>query len=334
MMPLFFLLNPAAQAADLPEAKEEEAVGRVTEARTPAEEAEEERAIKGRLTSSAQFTYGYDTNPRLTTLRKGDHFETARYTLSYRKTALKRNQFSVLMDLNVTNYNELTDLSNDLGYLRLDYKVALSEHYIFGIGYDYSFTYYPLNDQTTFNFPKLFAEVQHRVSKNFYHQLRYEFGYKFYENALAVLNSTTTYTDNKRRDTREGLEYAVGYTLSDRLSTLVSLKGSFNDSNARFQDYHDYHAYKINPRFSYKISEQLMANLNYSFEYKDFTSRLVNSGSYEQIDRINSVKIGLKYKPNDRHSFTLDYSYRENASNDLLSDYTGSTIEGGWRYVF
>jgi len=330
------LFSVPAHAIDLPDEKEEEAIERVTEALTPAEEeeVEKERALKGRLSSNIKLSYGYETNPKLATLRKGDHFQTARYTLNYRKTALKNNQFSLVIDATTTKYNEITDLSNELGHIRFDYKNALTKEYIFGIGYDYSYTYYALNDQTTFNYPKVFASIQHRVNKNFYHQLQYEFGFKFYESALALQETSTTFQDNKRKDVREGLEYSMGYTLSDRLSSTISLRGYFNNSNAAFRDFHDYHSYKISPRISYKINDQLLTNVTYSFEYKAFTSRHVNSGTYEQLDRINNAKIGLKYRHNDKHSFTLDYTYRENASNDQLSDYTNSTIEGGWRYIF
>jgi len=312
----------------------EENIDRATEVLTPAERAAEERGIKGRFSSNLNVTAGYDTNPRLTGIRKGDHYQTARFNANYRKTAHKRNQFSVSMDLTETTYNEFSNLSNLLGHIRFEYKGAISKKYILGLGYDYSFTEYHSNNATTFHFPYFFSYAQYRVNKNFYHKLQYDFGWKRYQHAKALLQSTTTFQDNKRKDKREGLEYSLGYTLTDRLSSTFSFKAFNNSSNSFFQDYYDYISYKARTRLSYRVNDKLLTHFTYSWNLKEYDSRQVTSGTYERVDKLFTVKTGLNYKLNDRHRLSLNYTYRENDTNNKSSFYTGSTFEGGWRYTF
>jgi len=321
-------------AQELREEVQERALEKITEVLTPAEIAEEERALKGKWTSNLRLSYGYDTNSKLSLTRKGDHFETFRYALNYRKVMLRRNQINVAMDLNQVNYNEITDLTNSLAHFRFEYKGAFSKNYILGLGYDVSLAIYALNASSDYYFHKFFTYVQYRINKNFYHQLQYEFGWKLYDEARALLTATNTFQDNYRLDVREGVDYSFGYTISDKFSSNFRIKTYFNNSNSFFQDYHDYHSHEVTPRLNYKINDKLSANTSFTYTHKEYTSRLVSNGNFEQIDRTYVSKVGTRYRFNDRLSLMLDYTYRENNSNDLLSDYTGSTIEGTWRYIF
>lgn len=321
-------------AQEIKDEKQEEQIKKVTEETTLLEKQEAEKALKARWNSNIVTSYGFETNPKLSTIRKGDHFETFRYTLNFRKTVAERNQFGINLDVKHQNYGEITDLTNTLGHTRFDYKLAVSKNYILGSGFDLALSNFLNDENASTYYPKIFVNFQHRPSNNFYHQLQYEFGWKMYDEALALLSSTTTYQDNKRKDLRETLEYSLGYTLSERLSTNFRLAGSFNNSNSFFQDYYDYHSYQVAPRIFYKINDQLSINTSYTYEYKPYSSRNVNGGSYEQLDRISNVKAGFLYKLNKHNSFTFDYSYMQNASNDSQSDYIGNAVEGSWRYIF
>jgi len=146
---VILLCSATVKAEDFRDDVIEKALDQVTETLTPTEEVEEDKALKGRWGSNLKVSYGYDTNPKLIGLRKGDHYESIRYSLNYRKTLYKRNQIGFTLDLSESSYNEVTDLTNSLLHWRMDYKGAFSKKYIFGYGYDYSYTYYPLNKDTS-----------------------------------------------------------------------------------------------------------------------------------------------------------------------------------------
>lgn len=331
----FYLRSSFVFAQGVKDEKQEEQLKKITEEAASLEkEIEGMKALKARWNSNIRTSYGYENNPKLAVLHKGDHFVASRYSLNYRKTFAERNQFGWAFDLNHQNYSEVTDISSTLSHMRFDYKLAFTKNYVLGTAYDFSYSVYAFDQNSTYYDHKMALNIQHRVTANFYHQLQLEMGWKLYENALAYLNSTSTYQDNLRKDTREAVEYSFGYTFNKRFSSNVRLARSFNNSNASFQDYYDYHAWDLSPRFFYKVNDRFSLNSSYSYQFKDYTSRIVSNGSFEQKDRISTGKVGLSYQLNARHSFTFDYTYRQNASNDILSDYTASTYEGGWRYIF
>jgi len=321
-------------AQNLPVEREERTQRRLRPDLTPAEIAAQEDAFKGRWKTHIKLSYGYDTNALLGKERERDDYESIRVGVNYRKTLAERHQLVAVLTATHQNYNEHTDISNSLANLRTEYKGAISKKYVAGVGHDISLAYYEKNSGSEYMFNKVFVNFQHRVTDNFFHKLQYEYGWKHYDEALALLTATDVFSDNRRKDTRHGPSYSIGYTISDRLSSNMSITYFMNDSNSDFQNYYDYQSIRAAPRISYQITDALSANLSYSFKYKTYDDRLATGSRDEQIDKIHNADFGLNYRLSNRHSFTLDYTYQQNASNNESSNYSGNSFEAGWRFVY
>ncbi len=292
------------------------------------------KAIEGVLRKHIKVTYGYDTNPLLGTSRTSDDFESLRLGMDYRRTFAERHQYNVGLNVSQQNYNEITQLSNTLGNISLDYKLALTKAYILGIGHNLTGAYYEKSSDSEFMLNKSYINFQHRISPKFFHKIQYEYGLKHYDEAFALLSSTSTYEDNRRKDVSNGVVYSIGYMLRDRLSMNISLGYSRNDSNSDFENYYDYESTDLVPRLSYQFNDKLSSTLSYSFKFRRYEDRLVSALNDEQVDRISRVDLGFNYDLNDSHSFNLNYSYNGSDSNNPTSDYAGNSIEAGWRFNF
>jgi long-subunit fatty acid transport protein len=73
---------------------------------------------------------------------------------------------------------------------------------------------------------------------------------------------------------------------------------------------------------------------NLTYIRKKYLERLVTLRDYKQRDNLYSGTMGLLYQLNKRNSFTVSFTYRQNASNDSLEDYSENVINCGWQYNF
>lgn len=176
--------------------------------------------------------------------------------------------------------------------------------------------------------------MKHNFSKNVYQQVMLEEGLKDYSHSPAYAHTLSTYQDEDRRDIRHGAEHSLGANLTKDIFFRFRTKYSINDSNAFYQDYHDYQSLDYSPYFNYQISEKYSVNLSATITDKEYKNRLVAAQADERQDQIYNGSIGLRYNVNDHNTVSLSYGYDESHSNDPTTEYTNSTISGGWRYKF
>ena len=296
-------------------------------------EKKEEKKIK-KLFSSLELSSSYETNPRLTVIRKGDSSGHLKYSLFPKRLLFQGFLFSFNYDFDGTVYGEFNDLTNILNHTRFSFDKSLNKFLNFGTGYDFSSFYYPTDQGSDFYFHKGFVYFRHNITRDMYHQLMLEEGVKDYPHSRAYLDSTTTFQDSNRRDYRHGVEYSLGAFLMNKLFFRLRAKFSINDSNALFQDYYDYKSYDISPYFNYKISEKYSLSLSVMMTKTDYIDRLVNARTYARRDRIFNGNIGMRYTINKNNNVSLGYGYNESKSNDSSTEYSGSTINCGWQYKF
>ena len=326
---LFLAFGAANAGAQIKEEKEEskiEALGKDVR--------KEKANARKKLFSSIEVSTGYETNAKLSQTRKGDTFQEALYSLAFRHPLPHQLRFTFNYDVNLQEYDEMTDLSNLLNHFKLGLQKVLYKSLIMGVGYDASLVYCRLNEDSNFVFQKGFVYLRHNLSKKAYHQVMIENGAKDYTSAEALAESSSSFKEDKRQDDRQIAEYSWGMLMTPKLFLKLRGRFSVNDSNADFQDFYDYKSYDFSPRVSYKISNTLSLNGNIMFTRKKYGSRNVSGQDFKQVDDLYSAGLGLRYLVNTKDSLSLNYSYHQADSNDHQADYSGSGITAGWRHAF
>jgi len=286
-----------------------------------------------KLSMNIGGSVGYETNPRLSSLRKGDIFEESRFTLNFKKPLAKNLKFSFNYFGDLINFNEITDLNSLLNDLRFQ----LEQKFFWcslGAGYDFMNSYYPVNENGNFIFNKGFVYVDQNITKKLFHRFQFEGGLKSYLDNKALAETITTYQDDKREDKRLGFAYQVALKPNKRLFASLTSKYTLNDSNAIFLDFYDYESYLESLEVNYEIFKNLSAFSNFLYIRKNYDSRLATFKDYKQKDDLYAGTLGLIFKPTKNNALSLSYSYRDNQSNDGLAEYFDNVITCGWQYSF
>ena len=311
--------------------KEEQQNARVDEL---AKSVIKEKQQKKRLWQSVELSGSYDTNTLLGQDRNGDIHEAAGYALSYERPLGRDYRMNVNYNLNIEEYNELTDVSNVLNHLKFSLTRSLNRYFALGSGYDFTSFYYPRNEEGDFLFHKSFIFLKNKLTKSINQQVMYERGYKNYTFAKALDESSSVYQDKDRVDIRHMFEYSISSVVSPKLFLKLRNRIFFNDSNAKFEDYYDYKSYDISPRLNYSLTKKLSLNWNLNYTRKDYLSRNASGRSTTQQDKIYATTLGMRYKLTKQGSLSASYSYNEASSNDPSSEYSGSSVSGGWQADF
>jgi hypothetical protein len=324
----YVLMVPARPFAQIVEEKE---------ARVAQMQMLQKPAVPGyHLTSQASLFGGYDSNVSLSPEGKGSVFQEFLYALKYDTPLAGGCRLFVNYDLDFLNYSETAHFSNLMNHLRLDLNKKLSKLFSSGIGYDFSYFYYPNNADDDYMFHKGFVYLRNNLSDKTYHQLTLEYGYKRHTSRKALANSLTALQDKELTETRQSVAYTIGTKVSSKLNVSFKIKFSENDSNARYLDYYDYKSYEGGPSVQYTLSKRIDMIASFIYLRRNYNSRTLSiSGSTEkEKDNVYYVNAGCRYKVNGDNSATIFYTYRDNDTNEPLEKYNENVVTVGWEHRF
>jgi hypothetical protein len=291
-------------------------------------------AQKQKFLASLELSATYETNARQTAIRKGDTSENLKYSLFFKRLLGESYYVTLNYNFDGTLYGEYNELSNVLNHTRLAVDKALNQYLNLGVGYDFSSFYYPDSKESDFFFHKIFASLKHQSDPKIYQQFILEDGFKDYVHARAYADSVSTFQDSDRRDYRYGAEYILGMSVIEKLFLRIRTKYSINDSNALYQDYHDYTSVDIAPYLSYQFSEKYLMTLSLSATKRDYTSRKVSAMTSNRRDLIYIGNVGVRYLLDQNNNLNLGYGYTQGDSNDSAAEYSGSSVTCGWQHQF
>jgi len=285
-----------------------------------------------KVSSSLGLNFGYETNPRLSSERKGDWFEELIYAVKFTRRLSNTMRLNFDYSFDIVNYHEFTDITNTLNYFNVGIDKKLPFCYV-GTGYNAGIVAYPKND-SDFVYHKGYVYLGKKISRRTYHKLQFEYGTKDYFSANVLGDSLGSYQSQERLDRRLGAEYNVIVKLTPE--TVVRLKSKFsrNDSNARFVDFYDYNTYQQSLDIDYRLFSDVTIFSDLSYRRKEYDSRTITNGTDEQRDNLYTARFGVRKQLNRNNAVSLEYLYRENSSNDSLEEYSESVVTCGWRYSF
>jgi len=282
---------------------------------------------------TAAFSVGYDDNVNLTKKKKSDIFETFRYSLGYTQEIVEGLDFIIDYDLDYVNYGSITDANNLMSHINIGILKEISRVDL-GASYDFSYYYYPKNQDGDFYFHKGKFYIRDYLAEGLYHQISIIPGFKNHVHRKALANSISTFQDSERRDERQTYRYTIGAVVNPKIFFKLSGSIILNDSNADYEDFYDYKAYQFAPSIYYKLSKRLRLFLNYMYRYKMFRQRTVTYDNYKQRDGLYVASLGFNFRLTKNSSLTASYIFRNNSSNDDEESYNGNVLNVGCRVRF
>ncbi|TRZ50719.1 MAG: hypothetical protein D4S01_06135 [Dehalococcoidia bacterium] len=266
---------------------------------------------------------GYDNNVYLNPARKGDTFDQAMADVVFRYRLNDKLDIKAHYDFTSITYHKFTDVS------MLDNQISASFEYYpqnrlkLEAGYLVDFVDYLKGKDSDLMMDGPFAGARYYIDKKTYVGGRYQYNIYDYK-SRKTRNSSDQETNITRKDKRNTViaEFA---TYAGKLFVKVKNTYFWNNSNDQYLDFYDYNSERINLYTAYPVTEKFTVLLNGGYQRKDFKSRTtVKDPSKKEHDNIMMLGGGLSYKPLPSCSIDLDYSYRQNYSNDPIQDYSGA----------
>ena len=282
----------------------------------------------------AGILQGYDNNVNLNPDRKKDGFL---------QTSLNTEvTYNYTEDIRLKMENDTTDLLyyTIKGASLLDiYNKAGLEVDIYGdmftLGADYAFSIvlFPCDEEGNYlgNQAGIFAK--HNINPNLYHKIAYKYLHKGFTHDK-TLNSSYVRTGDLRKDNRHGMYYEAGLYLFDRAIVKTNLDFYRNNANYQYYDYHDYWSFKLRPSFIFMITKNLYTSGSFTYQQRRYDGRLSSEDNEHVYDDTYSFNASLLYDLTRSFIVALNYSYRENSSNEPLQKYSGSVMTAGLYYSF
>jgi len=281
----------------------------------------------------AGILQGFDNNVNLDPTRKKDGFlqislntELAyKYTDDIRLTA--ENDTSNIVYYNTHSAN-LLDIYNRIG-LELDLN---DDMFTLGTDYALDFVYFPIDIDGTYIGNEVRAYAKHNITDWLEHRIRYKFLYKSYTRGRAV--KADGYQGKFRRDYRNGLDYQAELYLMDKAILRGNIECYYNKSNYKYFNYYDFWSFRVKPSLIVMFTEKLYANSSFSYQQRLYDARLSSITNEHVYDNTYTVNVSVLYDLSKSFTVAINYSYRENSSNEPLQKYSGSIVTGGVYYSF
>jgi hypothetical protein len=266
---------------------------------------------------------GYDNNVYLDSRRKRDTFDQIMADAVFRYRLNDKLDIKARYDFTSITYHKFTDVS------MLDNQVAASFEYYphdtlkVEAGYLIDFVDYFKGKDSDFMMDGPFTGMRYYIHKKVYIGGMYQYStydYRFRK----IRNSSNQITDITRRDKRNTVMAEFAAYLG---KLFVKVKNTYfwNDSNDQYLDFYDYNSERINLYTAYPVTDKLTLLLNGGYQRRDFKSRTtVKDPNKKQNDNIMMLGGGLCYKLLPSCSISLNYSYRQNYSNDPMQEYSGA----------
>jgi opacity protein-like surface antigen len=266
---------------------------------------------------------GYDNNVYLDPGRKGDTFDQVMADAVVRYRLNDNLNLKARYDFTSITYHKFTDVS------MLDNQISASFEYFpqnrlrIEAGYLVDFVNYLKGKDSDFMKDGPFAGMRYYINKKTYIGGMYQYNTYDYR-ARKTRDSLNQITDITRKDKRNTVmaEFA---TYMGKLFVKIKNTYFWNNSNYEYLDFYDYNSERINLYTAYPITDKLTVLLNGGYQRRDFKSRTtIKDPNKKEHDNIMMLGGGLSYKLLPSCSISLNYSYRQNYSNDPVQEYSGA----------
>jgi opacity protein-like surface antigen len=281
----------------------------------------------------ASLTLGYDNNVWLNSRRDGDGYMQLFFRPTF--TSALNDKLDGILEYELMSLIYMTEsnaslITNTLG-AGVDYKI--NKDWKLSTMYRFSSTELVHTGKDDFLDNSLELKLAQKLPDKFFHSLGYELMYKNYRQRK-LRTSAMLDSYKERADERHTAAYEIGkYFPSD----LVKLKFQYynNDSNDAYLKYYDYDSFKLGISLTHIFNKKYFCSASFSEQWRDFRSRTISLDSNTQEwDKTYLAALGIYYNLSKKMTIGLNYTYRQNCSNEPLENYSGSLTSVSTSYKF
>jgi len=288
---------------------------------------------KGDFKSLAAVTVGYDNNAFLDSRRIGDA-----YTQQYFKTTFSSpmsNRTIWLLDYEIMNLYYMDEKKLDVvsSGIRTGWDHKLDKDTTISGGYGFNVVEYINTGSDDFFEQAIDLKLKRNLPHKMFHSIGYDGSYRNYSRRInrgpAGLGGT-----KKRDDVRNTVNYEIGKFLS---KDMIKLNAEYynNNSDEKYLNYYDYGSFKLGASLTHLFTEKLFGYMSLAKQFRDYRSRTLSADAAAlQKDRTYLITMAMFYSINKSLSFGLNYSYRQNKSNEPIERYSGSLVSLSTYYRF
>ncbi len=288
---------------------------------------------KGRIKNLVGVSVGYDDNTHLNSRRDGDAFTQTYFKTTFSAPVNTKVKGILSYDLMGLFYGGESSLNLVNNGFSAGIEDVINEQFTLTADYGFDWLEYLNSGSDDFLDNKLATRLKHKLPANFVHSLGHEFLWRAYGDRH-TRTTATIYSDKKRSDIRNSVEYEIGKYFPKDLFKL-GFEYYFNDSNEMYLNYYDYESYKAGASYTHLFNEKIFGYFSFSRQFRDFRSRTLSLDSnFKEWDRTYVAGSSLYYNINKSFTAGLSYMYRENGSNEPLENYSGSVISLSGFYKF
>ena len=330
ILALFLILLPPviADAADISEEQTtEKYLGKSEEkAYKKVEVVKQGQRYKTKLFVAA--IQGYDNNVFLDSRREHDTFSEG--ILDANIIYPLNGRWDVIGGVSVHDitYWKATDANLIDTDLKLGFEGKLLAGMTLTAYNDIEMVEYQANDDGEYLGDKAGIVLKQKLPNNFFHSFGYEFFYKNYSDRKAR-NGWGGLSDEDRADNRNTIDYELGAYLK---KSMFKVFGEYylNNSNDIYLDYYDYDSVRLGSSMIYLITDKMSTYLSYYRQFKDYSDRTIpGDTTYGEKDRTWVTTASLFYDISKSTTLGLNYSYRQNLSNNPVQKYSGTITSLG-----
>lgn len=271
---------------------------------------------------------GYDNNVFLDSRRKADAFSEAIFDASVIYPLSGRWDVTGGVSAHDVTYWEATDANLIDTDLKFGFEGKLLTGMTFTAYNDIEMVEYQANDDGEYVGDRAGFVLKQKLPNNFFHSFNYEFFYKNYSDRKAR-NGWGGLSDDDRADGRNTVYYDAGVYLK---KSMLKVFGEYylNDSNDNFLDYYDYDSIRLGSSIAYLITGKMSGYFSYYRQFKDYFDRTIPAdNTLGEKDRTWVASASLFCDVYRNTTLGLNYSYRQNLSNNPIQKYSGSITSLG-----
>jgi len=271
---------------------------------------------------------GYDNNVFLDSRREHDTFSEGILDASVTYPLNGRWDFIGGVSAHDITYWKATDAN----LIDTDLKLAFEGKLLSGMTLtaynDIELVEYQANDDGEYLGDKAGLVLKQKLPKNFFHSFRYEFFYKNYSDRKAR-NGWGGLSGKDRQDDRNTVYYDLGVYLK---KSMFKVFGEYylNRSNDIYLDYYDYDSVRLGSSVIYLLTDKMSTSLSYYRQFRNYSDRTIpEDNTVGEKDRTWVTTASLYYDIYKNTTLGLNYSYRQNLSNNPVQKYSGSIASLG-----
>ncbi len=285
------------------------------------EAVKETKRYKSKIFAAA--LQGYDNNVFLNSDRKQDGFSEAIFDVSVANPLNGRwDVLSGASAHNITYWDSSAASLVDTN-IRLGFEGKLPADITLTVLDNIELLEYYSNRDGEYVGNKTGFSLRQKLPNNFFHAIGYEYFYKNYSERKA-LNGWGGNSDKDRADNRNTVNYELGVYLK---KAMIKVFGEYylNDSNDSFMDYYKYDSRRFGASAMYLFTDKLNGYLSFIHQRRGFSDRTIpDDSTIHEHDKTYLTSTSLFYDIFKNTTLGLNYSYRQNNSNNPTQKYSGS----------